>query len=227
MPNKWIEHIRKFSRENNISYGCSISDPRCKSSYKPKTMHGIELSQGFAVLKSKTEVFSLKIKVDIAVSLGVIHHIPDPVPAVVNIRSNLKDGGLLTIWVYGYENNEIYVRLQKVLRPILRAFPGATLNVISLGMKYLLDLYLWVSNSLFKSQFTMNVYESKLFSKSGRMQKKYIVFDQLNPMYAKYYTESEISRLTEQTVFKVIEVFPRHNYSWTVISENPTFEVLA
>ena len=37
MPNKWIEHVRKFSRENNISYGCAISDSRCKASYEPKT----------------------------------------------------------------------------------------------------------------------------------------------------------------------------------------------
>ena len=38
MPNKWIEHVKKFSRENNMSYGCAISDPRCKSSYKqPET----------------------------------------------------------------------------------------------------------------------------------------------------------------------------------------------
>ena len=35
MSNEWIEHV-KFARENNMSYGCAISDPRCKASYKPK-----------------------------------------------------------------------------------------------------------------------------------------------------------------------------------------------
>ena len=34
MPNKWIEHVKKFSKENNIAYGCAISDPKCKASYK-------------------------------------------------------------------------------------------------------------------------------------------------------------------------------------------------
>ena len=209
------------------------------SRYKPKILYGIEPSSGFAALKlnvgglqnvqlfnKKAEDFSLKIKADIAVSLGVIHHIPDPVPALVNIKSNLKDGGLLIIWVYGHENNEIYVKLQRVLRPILRAFPDVTLNVISLGATYLIDLYLWISNCLFKSQLPMSVYLSKLFSKCGRTQKKYIVFDQLNPMHAKYYSKSEITSLIEQTGFKVIEVFHRHSYSWTVIAENPTFKVL-
>ena len=35
MANKWIEHVKKFSKDNNKSYGCSISDPACKNSYKP------------------------------------------------------------------------------------------------------------------------------------------------------------------------------------------------
>lgn len=42
MPNAWIEHVRKYARDNNISYGCAVSNPECKASYakaspKPKT----------------------------------------------------------------------------------------------------------------------------------------------------------------------------------------------
>ena len=33
MVNKWIEHIRKYAKDNNLSYGCALSDPKCKSSY--------------------------------------------------------------------------------------------------------------------------------------------------------------------------------------------------
>ena len=36
MSNEWIEHVKKNARENNMTYGCAISDPRCKASYKPK-----------------------------------------------------------------------------------------------------------------------------------------------------------------------------------------------
>ena len=36
MSNEWIEHVKKIARENNMTYGCAISDPRCKASYKPK-----------------------------------------------------------------------------------------------------------------------------------------------------------------------------------------------
>lgn len=34
MPNKWVEHIRAFAKKNNMTYGCALSDPRTKSSYK-------------------------------------------------------------------------------------------------------------------------------------------------------------------------------------------------
>ena len=33
-PNKWIEHVKKFAKDNNLSYGCAISDKRCKDTYE-------------------------------------------------------------------------------------------------------------------------------------------------------------------------------------------------
>jgi hypothetical protein len=32
--NPWIEHVRKFAKENNIGYFKALSDPKCKLSYK-------------------------------------------------------------------------------------------------------------------------------------------------------------------------------------------------
>ncbi len=33
MANAWIDHVKKWSKENNKSYGCAISDQACKDSY--------------------------------------------------------------------------------------------------------------------------------------------------------------------------------------------------
>ena len=33
MPNAWVEHTRKFAKDNNMSYACAVSDPKNKSSY--------------------------------------------------------------------------------------------------------------------------------------------------------------------------------------------------
>ena len=34
MPNAWIEHVKQWSKANNVSYGCAISLPECKEAYR-------------------------------------------------------------------------------------------------------------------------------------------------------------------------------------------------
>ena len=33
VPNKWVTHLRKFSKENGISYAQAVSDKKCKEAY--------------------------------------------------------------------------------------------------------------------------------------------------------------------------------------------------
>jgi hypothetical protein len=35
MPNAWIEHVRKYARDNNISYGCAVSEARASYANPP------------------------------------------------------------------------------------------------------------------------------------------------------------------------------------------------
>lgn len=34
MPNAWVMHVKKWAAENNKSYGCAVSDPECKATYR-------------------------------------------------------------------------------------------------------------------------------------------------------------------------------------------------
>jgi hypothetical protein len=34
MANAWVEHIKRFARANGKSYGCALSDPQCRATYK-------------------------------------------------------------------------------------------------------------------------------------------------------------------------------------------------
>ena len=47
MPNRWIEYVKKFARENNMTYGCALSDPVMKAGYKkiPKRTQKAEREQ--------------------------------------------------------------------------------------------------------------------------------------------------------------------------------------
>ena len=33
-PNLWVQHIKSFASKNNMTYGCALSDPDCKDSYR-------------------------------------------------------------------------------------------------------------------------------------------------------------------------------------------------
>jgi SAM-dependent methyltransferase len=201
------------------------------SRYQPKRLIGVEPSHGFEVLRNNTreianlelvnlpaEKFVLSNKANVAVSLGVIHHIPNPIDAVKNIYNQLSENGTFIMWVYGFENNRSYVFFQQFFRKFFRLAPDLVLDRISLAITYLLDTYLFVSKSLCHSRLPLTIYLDKLFSKCGRLQKKYIVFDQLNPVYAKYYKKSEVIKLLTEAGFSSIELFHRHSYSWTAIA---------
>ena len=34
MANSWIEFVKRYAAENNLSYACSLSTPACKASYQ-------------------------------------------------------------------------------------------------------------------------------------------------------------------------------------------------
>ena len=45
MSNPWIEHVRKFAKDNEVSYACAISMSECKESYiRPSKIQGETLS---------------------------------------------------------------------------------------------------------------------------------------------------------------------------------------
>ena len=34
MANKWVEHIKSWALKNKKTYGCALSDPKCKEAYQ-------------------------------------------------------------------------------------------------------------------------------------------------------------------------------------------------
>lgn len=200
--------------------------------YNPVKLIGVEPSSGFAILTKNTaglknltlinasgDEFYVPGGVDLVFSLGVIHHIPEPDLVIKNISKNLKLNGLFIMWVYGYENHKLYVLFQKFFRPLLRLLPDQVLNLLSLLLTYFLDFYLYVSKIVFRSKLPLTKYLSNLFSKCSRKHKKYIVFDQLNPMYAKYYKKHEAIGLVSQFGLELVSIHHRNSYSWTLITK--------
>lgn len=73
MPNRWIEFVKKWSSENNVSYGCALSKPEMKAEYsrlypkvvkvKRKGVAKLEESRPPADVKSKVTYPNLSIRI--------------------------------------------------------------------------------------------------------------------------------------------------------------------
>lgn len=198
--------------------------------YKPKHVFAIEPSKGIEIAKRNLKDFSnisyineagdkFKLNnneggVDYIFSLGVIHHIKNPKDVLLNIHRTLKENGKFIIWVYGYENNEFYVLLYKFLSNFTKRMNDSALELFSNLLNLILAPYIFLCG-FFK--LPMRSYFIKVFGKCSFKHRKYIIFDQLNPAYAKYYKKDELISDLKAANFKIDKYYHRHNYSWTVV----------
>jgi hypothetical protein len=70
MPNRWIEFVKNWSKENKVSYGCALTKPEMKAEYhyrypkfKTKGVAKLEESKPPEDVKSKVTYPNLKIKI--------------------------------------------------------------------------------------------------------------------------------------------------------------------
>jgi SAM-dependent methyltransferase len=151
---------------------------------------------------------------DIAFSIGVIHHLEQPDTAIAQLVKATKAGGKVLIWVYGYENLEFYVN---VLNPIRKAlFSKMPLSLVRL-IAYLPAAILWV---MLKLGIRPIAY-LKLLSGFPFRHLHHIVFDQMLPQTANYWTKDQALALFQRAGLKDIQAHWINDCSWTLIGIKP------
>src|SRR5216683_8130647 len=67
---------------------------------------------------------------DLAFSVGVLHHLPDPAAGFASLASRVRDGGRVAFWVYGQEGNEWITRyVDPVRKAVTSRLPAAFLRL--------------------------------------------------------------------------------------------------
>lgn len=198
----------------------------------PSHVTALEPSSAIDVLKANTASHSDRItylccrgdqlspdpKQDVIISIGVIHHIPDPGPVLSAAFNALKPGGQILIWVYGREGNSTYLAIAKPLRAITTRLPHFLLAALCYGINCVLSAYLLVAKSV---PVPMRQYLTEVFGRFSWRDRYLVIYDQLKPAYAKYYSEDEARGLLENAGFVDVELYHRHRYSWTVVGRRP------
>lgn len=151
---------------------------------------------------------------DICFSIGVIHHLEKPEVALKKMFEATKPGGISFIWLYGYENNEWIVKYFNPLRKIL--FSRLPLSLVySLSLPLTAILWLLLRSGLSNGEYF------KLLRKFSFKHIRAIVYDQMIPIIAHYYTKDESLNLLKKAGFKDIEIHWVNEMSWTVIGHKP------
>ena len=155
---------------------------------------------------------------DLITSIGVLHHIVDPVPVVRAAHRALRPGGRLVIWVYAKEGNGLYLALFGPLRKLTQHFPDKVLFGLSTVLNVAVDGYLFLCRWL---PLPMRRYFLDHLGRLTRDQRRLTVYDQLNPAHAKYYPGAEARALLSDNGFDEVQTYYRHGYSWTVTGIKP------
>ena len=155
---------------------------------------------------------------DYVFSIGVLHHIPDPGPVAKAAFRALRPGGRFVAWLYGKEGNRLYLSLIQPLRIVTKRLPHFVLNAVTWLIYFPMALYVKLCRIL---PLPLREYISFVFGKMSPEKQRLIIYDQLNPAYAKYYTKSEAEKLFSSSEFTNVNIHHRHGYSWTVIGTKP------
>jgi SAM-dependent methyltransferase len=197
-----------------------------------KHVHAVEPSAAMKVLRKNTaarrdqvtyvhgpgEMLPSGLDLDLVVSIGVLHHIPDPRPVARAAWRALRPDGRFLVWLYGREGNETYLRVVEPLRKITVRLPHEALITLSSIMGVLLNGYVVLCRFL---PLPMRPYMREVLAKFPNRIRRLTIYDQLNPAYAKYYTRDEAISLLINEGFVDVQLYHRHGYSWTVVGRRP------
>lgn len=225
--NRWISVLEKVSLE-----GLFVVDAGCGTGRNSYWMHqrGAARILAFDVEPTTVNVAKRNLKnyeniqvncmsiyeasipaselADIVFSIGVIHHLADPIKAISNLSKLVKPNGHVIIWVYGREGNEWILWFLDPLRKITKHIPMPILNAASNVLAFPLFAYL-------RLPFPKSKY-LKLISTFRYWHLKSIVLDQLLPKIANYWTRNEVQALMEDSGLRNIRVKPVNGMSWSV-----------
>jgi SAM-dependent methyltransferase len=136
---------------------------------------------------------------DLVMSLGVLHHTPDPRQAFASLPRVIKPGGQLTITVYD-AGNKVYVANSRFWRRFSTRLPNRALHVLSYAAAPL--YYLWTLPALGW------IFRSIAFISLERDWRWRVLdtFDWYSPRYQSWHTHHELFGWFKENGFEQVEV---------------------
>jgi SAM-dependent methyltransferase len=192
----------------------------------------LEPSKAFRVLKEQTRRFQDRITyveatgdhlppsgdLDYVFAVGVLHHIPDPAPVIAAAFRALRPAGTFAVWVYGREGNLAYLLFVRSLWWLTRRLPHRGLELF---VRCLYPVFWCYMTACRLVPLPLADYMCRVMLPLTPEKRRVVIYDQLNPAYAKYYTRREAEGMLTSQGFTDVRLYHRHRCSWTVVGTKP------
>lgn len=154
---------------------------------------------------------------DIAFSIGVIHHLEDPAGALRSMTMAVRPGGEVAIWVYGRQNmGWLLWVLQPARKFLFSRLPVDWVHSVSVVPAALLWLVLRLGFG--------EIQYFRLLRSFSFAHLRSIVFDQMLPKIAHYWTYTEVEALMRGCGLVEVEVVEVNEMSWAAKGKKPGAE---
>jgi SAM-dependent methyltransferase len=174
-----------------------------------RALENVHIIQGDLLRPPVRRVF------DLAFSIGVLHHLTRPRAGFDALRSRVRPGGKVAIWVYGRESNEWIVRWVNPLREVVTARMSPRLLywlslLPSAALAGAARLYRWpgLSDRLPYGEYM------RLLATVPLREVHSIVFDQLVTPIAYYLPGDEVRRWFEDRELQDVQIAWHNKNSW-------------
>ena len=205
---RWLERIAECGPE--LVVGIDLSSSVEQAVERAKKYSNVEVIQANILKLPVKKVF------DLAVSLGVMHHLPEPPEGLRSGLKVIKPEGILAVWMYSKEGNEIYLRLVKPLRKLGPLLPHNVLLGFCRSLAFLVYLHVHITNHYFR-KLSIKLPLAEYFALLKKLHFNdlvHIIYDQLTPSLAFYPSRNDIKMWVDNSGGKLVGLSMRTNNSW-------------
>ncbi len=224
---KWLTPLTAgdFRGKTILDAGCGKGRHlRVLAQFGASDVIGVDLSEAVDVAYANTRTLDnvhviqadllnmpLKGGFDVVLSVGVLHHTPDPARSFGAITRQVRGGGTAACWVYGRENNGWIVRLVNPIRiGITRHLPSWVVRALAWGPAAILFLLIYLlylpaealGIKLFYQTYMLNL------KALGFAECRHIVYDHLVAPTTFYLRRAEVEGWFRETGIS------KHTISW-------------
>lgn len=235
---QWRDWVVPLTRDNFegkivLDAGCGLGGfSEYARAWGARRVVGIDLSTAIDAARERlgdeielvqADIFSLPFDpdtFDLAYSIGVLHHLPDPERGFLAVAETVKPGGLVFAWVYGRENNGLIVSVIDPLRKhVFSRLPHWLLKwVVSLPLATL--LWPLVRAAKAGASFPHSTY-FRFLSERDFSFAHGVVFDHLVAPTSHYIRRHEFESWFEHAGLTDVQITWRNRNSWRGLGRVP------